>query len=112
MFVFSVLCGFPVAGSQAQITYCAASGGCDEYISMVSVGTINNPSSCGGYQDFTTLSTIMVPGMSYPITVSNGNPIYPDDQCGIWVIGIRTGISMMILPLQSLDPPVWGHTRP
>ncbi len=108
MLVFSVLCGFPVAGSQAQVTYCAASGGCDEYISMVSVGTINNPSSCGGYQDFTTLSTIMAPGMSYPITVSNGNPIYPDDQCGIWVDWNQNGNFYDDPPIAVLGSPGVG----
>jgi hypothetical protein len=65
--------------------YCQASGGCDEYISNVLVGDINNSSGCDGYADYTALSTKMVIDDAYPITVTNGNPIYLQDQCGIWV---------------------------
>jgi hypothetical protein len=65
--------------------YCDAKGGCDEYISNVLVGNINNSSGCDGYADYTALSTKMVIDDAYPITVTNGHPIYPQDQCGIWV---------------------------
>ncbi len=65
-------------------TYCAASGGCDEYISNVTVGSINNSTACTNYGDYTTLSTSMTIGTGYPITVANGNP-YTADQCGMWV---------------------------
>ncbi len=69
----------------APIEYCvASSSNCDEYISNVEVGTISNSSNCGNYQDFTALSTNMIIGNSYDITVENGNP-YSSDQCGIWV---------------------------
>jgi len=66
--------------------YCAASGGNDEYISQVTVGTINNATtySAGGYGDYTYLSTDMGIGGGYGITVTNGSP-YASDQCGIWV---------------------------
>ncbi len=64
--------------------YCDASGGCDEYISNVIFGTINNSSSCDNYHDYTNLSTIVNPGLTYPITIENGTP-YSADQCGIWV---------------------------
>ncbi len=65
--------------------YCDASGGCDEYISNVTFGDINNSSSCDNYHDYTNLSTIVSPGQSYPITITNGNPIWPADECGIWI---------------------------
>jgi hypothetical protein len=65
--------------------YCDASGGCDEYISNVTFGDINNSSSCDNYHDYTNLSTIVSQGQSYPISITNGNTSYPDDQCGIWV---------------------------
>ena len=73
-------------------TYCAAGGGCDEYISNVAVGTINNGSGCssGGYHDYTAISTLMLPGQTYPITVTNGNP-YSSDQCGIWIDWNKNG---------------------
>ncbi len=65
--------------------YCAASGTtCDEYISKVQVGTINNSSTCGNYVDYTSISTEMVKTVGYPITVTNGLP-YTSDQCGVWV---------------------------
>ncbi len=65
--------------------YCDAAGGtCDEYISNVTVGSINNSSDCNNYGDYTALSTSMNIGTAYPITVANGYP-YTADQCGIWV---------------------------
>ena len=74
-----------VANSVSSL--CAAgSNMCDEYISNVNVGTINNASGCGagGYTDFTSISTDMTQGLSYPITVTNGYP-YTGDQAGIWI---------------------------
>lgn len=74
--------------ANAVTSYCAAGAStCDEYISGVTVGTIDNYSDCGlsgGYSDYSALSTDMVQGLSYPILVQNGYP-YSSDQCGIWV---------------------------
>jgi hypothetical protein len=65
--------------------YCAASGGCDEYISGVQVGSINNSGTgCSGYADYTAMATTMQIGTGYPITITNGNP-YTNDRCGLWV---------------------------
>ncbi len=65
--------------------YCIATGTCDEYISRVQLNEIDNLSNCTQYGNYTSQSTIMSVGNSYTITVTNGNPIYPDDQCGLWV---------------------------
>jgi hypothetical protein len=71
--------------------YCSASGGCDEYIYTVEVGTINNSATgCSNYADYTSISTTMEIGSSYPISVVTavgGTPYggYEGDQCGIWV---------------------------
>ncbi len=65
-------------------SYCDASGGCDEYISNVSFGDINNASECDGYADYTSLSTTVEAGGTYAISVENGNP-YSSDDCGIWI---------------------------
>ena len=65
--------------------YCAASGGCDEYISKVQIGTINNSTGCTQYGNYTSQSTEVSTGETYPITITNGNPIWSADQCGIWV---------------------------
>ena len=64
--------------------YCDASGGCEEHISNVLVGDIDNTSACDGYMDYTTLSTEMLAGSDYSITVTNGDP-HNYDECGIWV---------------------------
>ncbi len=70
---------------------CIASGGCDEYISNVNIGSINNSSTCNGYSDYRGLSTNIPVNGSDAITVTNGNPIYSSDQCGIWVDWNRDG---------------------
>ncbi len=66
--------------------YCSASASCDEYISNVSIGSINNSSACtsGGYKKYTQFWTKVSPGIGYLITVTNGFP-YTSDQCRIWV---------------------------
>ncbi|MBK7214077.1 MAG: PKD domain-containing protein [Bacteroidales bacterium] len=71
----------------ADPAYCNANAACDEYISNVSLNTINNTSTCGtsGYTDFTSISTTLNAGQSYTLTISNGNPVYPEDQCGAWI---------------------------
>jgi PKD repeat protein len=69
-------------------SYCSAGATtCDEYISRVVMGIIDNSTSCtsGGYHDYTAFSTKVSPGFSYPVNITNGNPVYSDDQCGIWI---------------------------
>jgi hypothetical protein len=65
--------------------YCSASGGCDEYIERVQVGSIDKTTNCDNYADYTTLSTEMQIDTDYDITVTNGVTDYPEDECGIWV---------------------------
>ncbi|OQX79606.1 MAG: hypothetical protein B6D61_03255, partial [Bacteroidetes bacterium 4484_249] len=64
--------------------YCAASGGCDEYISNVEFGDISNASSCDGYADYTSMSTLVNMGETYDITVTNGT-VYSSDDLGVWI---------------------------
>lgn len=64
--------------------YCAASGGCDEYISNVTFGDINNSSSCDDYGDYTNLSTLVNTGETYEISITNGNE-YSADDLGVWI---------------------------
>jgi hypothetical protein len=66
-------------------SYCSASGTCDEYISRVQIMEIDKSSNCTQYADYTSLSTIVSVGNSYEMVITNGNPIYPDDECGVWV---------------------------
>lgn len=65
-------------------TYCAASGGGDEYISGVQIGTINNTSGSSNYADYTNLSTEVKSGEPITLTITNGNS-YSADQCGVWI---------------------------
>jgi hypothetical protein len=49
------------------------------------VGSISNTGTgSNSYSDYTSMSTTMEIGTSYPITVTNGEP-YSVDECGIWV---------------------------
>jgi len=91
----SVFAGYPCAAGPwkyeitatcvpAGQTYCPASGGCDEYIAQVQVGTINNASGCSGYADYTAMSTDMTPQTGYPITITIGNA-YSSDTGSVWV---------------------------
>ncbi len=69
-------------------TYCDGSGGCDEFISNVLLphagGTIDNSSACGGYEDYTDQVALLLIGMSYDITVTNGN-YYGTDVTAVWI---------------------------
>ncbi len=64
--------------------YCSASGQCDEYISQVIFGDINNSSSCDNYADYTDQSTTVSTGSTYDITVVNG-VVYEADDLGVWI---------------------------
>ncbi|MCF8366017.1 MAG: hypothetical protein K9H16_09560, partial [Bacteroidales bacterium] len=71
--------------------YCTASGGCDEYISRVQLGDIDNSSDCDGYVDYTSIYSTDLPiNVSQTLTVTNGTP-YSADQCGVWVDWNRDG---------------------
>ncbi len=70
--------------ANAITEYCAASGGCDEYIENVTMGEINNTSGCDGYGDFTALSANVDPDGSYPISITIGGG-YSSDYGSAWV---------------------------
>ena len=65
--------------------YCAASGGCDEYLSSISFNTLTNASgACSGYADYTAMSTTVEAGMSYTFSYVIGT-YYSTDDIGIWI---------------------------
>ncbi len=64
--------------------YCTASGGCDEYITQVVLGNINNSTLCNQYSYIDFVSADIPLNWYDIITVTNGNP-YDPDECGIWV---------------------------
>ena len=63
--------------------YCPASGGCDEYIERIEIGTIDNTSLCDEYADYTYLSTDLLMGVGAPLTLTGG--AYSSDVGGAWV---------------------------
>lgn len=67
-----------------ELVYCDAGGGCDEYISNITCGDINNTTGCDQYGDYTHLSTDMIIGSGYTFTLTIGNP-YTADQGGLWI---------------------------
>ncbi|MBG0783243.1 MAG: T9SS type A sorting domain-containing protein [Bacteroidales bacterium] len=71
--------------------YCGASGGGDEYISRVEMGSINNASGEDGYSDYTDMATEVRTGEPVLLTVTNGNP-YSSDQCGVWIDWDQNGV--------------------
>lgn len=74
-----------ITSKSAPKAYCTASGGgTDEYISRVQFGDIDNSSGQDNYADYTTLSTSIDAGNTYPITITNGE-IWSSDDLGIWI---------------------------
>ena len=72
--------------------YCAAtSNNCSyESISNVSLGTINNTTGCTNYGDYTSLSTELVRGQTYTITVNPQSAgtvgsAYTDDEIAVYI---------------------------
>ena len=83
--------GFIGGGNPSN--YCAAtstSTPCDEYISNVTIGSINNTTTCGNYTDYTSQSTSVTAGTSVPMTITTTNVAgtsagYTDDQVAVWI---------------------------
>jgi PKD repeat protein len=78
----------PVLPLPPPPVYCVAStANWYKYINNVQINTISNPTAgtCGGYANYTSIQTTVVPGLTYPITVSSGNLRWPADRCGIWI---------------------------
>lgn len=68
-------------------TYCTTSYSnlADDHISNVQLNMLNNPSGSTSYSDFTSISTELAPGATYPISVSvtvNGAWV---QHCFIWI---------------------------
>jgi hypothetical protein len=73
-----------ITTTKSTKAFCTASGGCDEYISRVVFNTIDNSSDCSSYADYTSLSTIVIAGTTYDLTIENGN-VYSSDDLGVWI---------------------------
>ena len=66
--------------------YCNGEGtnSTDEFIKQVTINTINNISTHTSYTDFSSISTDVLVGQSYPITIINGKH-FNTDTMGCWV---------------------------
>lgn len=78
------------------VSYCAASAtnspACEEYISNVSIGTINNTTNCTSYSNFTAQSATVTKGQQYTVTVNpriigNNEPTiaFTNDEIAVWI---------------------------
>jgi hypothetical protein len=65
--------------------HCPAAGGCSCFIGRVTFGDIDTVTGCTDYQDNIMLTTMLVKGFSYPITVANGDIPDMADQCALWI---------------------------
>ena len=68
----------------------STSSNCDEYISNVSLNTINNTTACTNYGNYTSISTTLNKGSQYTLTVTpyvtgQGAGAYPNDEIAIWI---------------------------
>ncbi|HRY98183.1 MAG TPA: GEVED domain-containing protein [Bacteroidales bacterium] len=78
------------SGLRAQ-TYCVPQIDPDlEFINAVSIGSINNVTGNSSYTDYTYLTTAVVPGNTYQISILDGRPFYvpfgsAGDHHSIWV---------------------------
>ncbi|MEZ5358186.1 MAG: GEVED domain-containing protein [Candidatus Zixiibacteriota bacterium] len=75
---------FCAARLSAQTEYCEVGGGCDEYISFVSVNYFMNNSGCGGYEDYTNFEITVrrLEALEVYLEISNA---YANDNVGVWI---------------------------
>jgi protocatechuate 3,4-dioxygenase beta subunit len=66
-------------------SYCSASGGGDFYISEVNFNTLNHASGKEGYSDNTNLSTTVIPGNSYTLSLALSGYHTQLAENGVWV---------------------------
>lgn len=77
--------------SSGPTSYCTAtSTACDEYISNVTLGSINNASACTNYGNYVSQSTSLTKGQTYQLTVSptitgQGQGAYTNDEIAAWI---------------------------
>ncbi len=64
--------------------YCEIGGGCDEYISHVSISGFGNNTGCEGYGNFTNFEFEVMPGETETLYIIIGNG-YSSDSLGVWV---------------------------
>ena len=75
----------PAIGNATTTGYCSASGGGDEFIDGVSIGSISTSGTgSNSYEDYTSLSTDLGLGGTYALSITNGSS-YDSDDLGVWI---------------------------
>ncbi|MBK9357433.1 MAG: PKD domain-containing protein [Bacteroidales bacterium] len=77
-----------IRNNYISVRHCFASGDCNDFITAVHTGDINNiNNNCGdnGYSDFTAITAELVPGKQYAISILIDSIILPDEKCGLWL---------------------------
>lgn len=89
-YLTAVVCLIPafVAGdiyaAETAMPWCESAGGCDEYISRVTIAEIDNTSGCVGYSDFTDSVAYLEIGHFYQLNIEISRA-YSRDSGGVWV---------------------------
>jgi subtilase family serine protease len=90
---------YPNVLPNVSSNYCASKGNTpwSEWIANVQFGTINNTSSKEGYGNFTTQTTTVAKGTSYPLSITQGFSWAPDpanttQQGKVWIDYNQNGI--------------------
>ena len=126
--VFLIFIGLKI---KAQ-TYCTAAPGsqCCEWITNVTVGSINNTSGASSYTDYTTQSTTMVIGTNYALSVQietdgaeyvlvwvDWDHNYTFDTYEVYTVGSYSGTGLYTFPTIYLSTsshilyaPIWART--
>ncbi len=73
-----------IYAAEPLVSWCQSAGGCDEYISRVTIAEIDNASGCVGYSDFLNLTSHLEIGHFYEIDIEISGG-YSMDSGGVWV---------------------------
>jgi hypothetical protein len=98
LFSLLILGLFACQNLNAQ-TYCTSKGNLpwQEWIANVKFGTINNASSKEGYGNFTSQTTNLTRGTSYPLSITQGfsyapDPVNATQQGRVWIDYNKNGL--------------------
>lgn len=111
-------------GVAAQTEYCEVGGGCDEYISYISINYFMNNSGCGLYENYTNFEVDIRRLDIMTITVQLQNA-YDLDNVGVWIdwnqnfvfdipeeeVGTAVGVGPHMFIYQVPDGVPYGTTR-
>ncbi len=71
--------------------YCEATGACYGHVTRVQMGDIDQSSSCTGYGDYTSQSTLVTRALEHDLVVTEAAP-FGDITCSVWVDWNQDGV--------------------